>query len=93
MNAGDDCSAQKKWDCAEHEYGAAEKRLPEQMEIVFWHAVTLVTSGRVEEALPLFKKVFAREPRWAELVGRLPASELLPADEKLLARIRSQLGR
>lgn len=93
MNAGDDCSAQKKWDCAEHEYGAAEKLLPEQMEIVFWHAVTLVTSGRVEQGLPLFKKVFAREPKWAELVGRLPASELLPADEKLLARIRSQLGR
>jgi len=92
MNAGDDCSAQKKWDCAEHEYGAAEKLLPEQVEIVFWHAVTLVTSGRVEEALPLFKKVFAREPKWEELVGRLPASELLPADEKLLARIRAQLG-
>ncbi len=90
MDAGDNCSTQKDWDCAAREYGAAEKLLPEQMEVVFWHAVTLVTGGRVEEALPLFKKVFAREPRWVELVNRLPAAELLPADEKLLGRIKAQ---
>ena len=92
MDAGDACSAQKDWDCAEREYGAAEKLLPEQMEVVFWHAVTLVTSGRAEQALPLFKKVFAREPKWADLVDRLPASELLPNDPALLARIKAQLG-
>jgi hypothetical protein len=72
------------------EYGAAEKLLPEQMEVVFWHAVTLVTAGRTEESLPLFKKVFAREPKWAELVGRLPAAGLLPDDPKLIERIRTQ---
>ncbi len=92
MDAGDNCAAKKDWDCAMREYGAAEKLLPEQMEVVFWHAVTLVTGGRVEQALPLFKKIFAREPKWAELVDRLPASGLLPADEKLLAQIKSQLA-
>lgn len=92
MDAGDSCSTQKDWNCAAREYGAAEKFLPEQMEVVFWHAVTLVTAGRVEEALPLFEKVFAREPKWVELVDRLPAAELLPADRKLLARIKAQLG-
>ena len=90
MDAGDNCSTEKNWDCAAREYGAAEKLLPDQMEVVFWHAVTLVTGGKVEEALPLFKKVFAREPKWAELVERLPASELLPNDPGLLARIKSQ---
>ena len=90
MNEGDLCAEKKDWVCAAREYGAAEKILPQQMEVVFWHAVTLVTSGRVEESLPLFKKVFAREPRWAELVGRLPAAELLPADPKLLDRIRAE---
>jgi len=90
MNAGDACSEKKDWNCAAREYGAAEQILPDQMEVVFWHAVTLVTGGRVEEALPLFKKVFAREPRWAELVERLPASDLLPNDPALLARIRAQ---
>lgn len=90
MENGDLCSTKKDWDCAVHEYGEAEKILPEQMEIVFWHAVTLVSSGRVEDAMPLFKRVFAREPVWAELVGRLPASGLFPDDAKLIARIQAQ---
>ncbi|MGH9803665.1 MAG: DUF1028 domain-containing protein [Candidatus Acidiferrales bacterium] len=91
MDAGDVCAAAKNWDCATREYGAAEKILPEQMEVVFWHAVTLASNERVEDALPLFKRVFAREPKWAELVDRLPAAELLPANPELLQRIKSQL--
>ncbi|HEX9761198.1 MAG TPA: DUF1028 domain-containing protein [Candidatus Acidoferrales bacterium] len=90
MNNGDLCAEKKDWPCAAREYGAAEKLMPEQAEVTFWHAVTLVTAGRVEEALPLFRRVFAREPKWAELVGRLPASDLLPNDPALIARIRAQ---
>jgi uncharacterized Ntn-hydrolase superfamily protein len=90
MDAGDLCSEKQDWDCATREYGAAERILPEQVEIVFWHAVTLANKGRVEEALPLFQRVFAREPKWAELVARLPAAELLPANPELLQRIQSQ---
>jgi uncharacterized Ntn-hydrolase superfamily protein len=90
MNAGDLCAEKKDWACAVREYGAAEKLLPEQMEVVFWHAVTLVTGGRVDEALPLFRRVFAREPKWAELIERLPAAGLLPADPSVLARIQAQ---
>ena len=90
MNAGDLCAEKKEWECAVREYGAAEKLLPDQMEVVFWHAVTLVTAGRADEALPLFRRVFAREPKWVELVGRLPAAGLLPDDAKLIERIRAQ---
>jgi uncharacterized Ntn-hydrolase superfamily protein len=90
MQNGDDCSTKKDWNCAVREYGEAEKLLPDQVEVVFWHAVTLVTSGHAEESLPLFKKVFAREPIWAELVGRLPDADLLPKDPQLIARIRAQ---
>lgn len=89
MENGDACSTQRDWDCAVREYGEAEKLLPDQVEIVFWHAVTLVTSGRVEDSLPLFRKVFAREPKWAELLGRLPAADLFPNDPQLIARIRA----
>jgi hypothetical protein len=60
------------------------------MEIVFWHAVTLVTSGDVDASLPLFKKAFTREPMWADLLGRLPAAGLFPDDPKLLARIKAE---
>jgi uncharacterized Ntn-hydrolase superfamily protein len=92
MNAGDNCSTAKDWDCAVREYGTAEQMVPDSMEMVFWHAVTLVNAGRVDDSLPLFKRVFAREPKWAELVGRLPQSELLNADGKTIARIKAQLA-
>lgn len=90
MNNGDLCAEKRDWICAEREYGAAEKLMPEQMEMVFWHAVTLVTAGKTDDALPLFRRVFAAEPKWADLVDRLPASDLLPNDPALLSRIRSQ---
>jgi hypothetical protein len=90
MNNGDGCAEKKDWACAVREYGAAEQLMPEQVEVVFWHAVTLVTAGQPDDAMPLFKKVFAKEPKWAELVGRLPASELLPNDPALIRRIQSQ---
>jgi uncharacterized Ntn-hydrolase superfamily protein len=90
MNAGDLCAEKKDWECASREYGAAEKLIPEELETYFWHAVTMATAGRVEESLPLFKKVFAKYPKWAELVERLPAVELLPKDAKLMERIRAQ---
>jgi uncharacterized Ntn-hydrolase superfamily protein len=90
MNAGDACTEKKDWDGAAREYGEAEKLIPDQMETYFWHAVAMVTAGRVDNALPLFKKVFSKEPKWAELVERLPAVELLPKDPKLMERIKAQ---
>ena len=90
MENGDACSTKKDWECAVREYGEAEKILPDQMEIVFWHAVTLVTSGHVDESLPLFHRVFAREPFWSEVLARLPAAGLFPDNPALISRIQAQ---
>jgi len=60
---------------------------PEIAELPFWHAAALATAGRLDEARPLFAAVFAREPRWRELVPRLPAAGLLPDDQELIAKI------
>lgn len=79
MNRGDDCVSAKDFACAEREYGAAEQLQPDNMEIVFWHAVAMATTGKIEESLPLFRRVFGAEPRWRELVPRLPAAGQLPA--------------
>jgi hypothetical protein len=43
--------------------------------------------GKVEESLPLFRKVFAMDKNWATLTPRLPKSGLLPDDPKLIAKI------
>lgn len=89
MDAGDACATAKDWTCASREYGAAERLLPGNAEVVFWHAAALAAGGQVEASLPLFKRVFAQEPKWAELVRRLPAVGLLPQDQAVLERILS----
>jgi uncharacterized Ntn-hydrolase superfamily protein len=89
MNAGDLAVEKKDNEGALREYGAAEKLVPNNAEMIYWHAVALVNMGRVEESLPLFRKVFAMDRNWITLTPRLPKSGLLPDDPKLIQRIVS----
>ena len=86
-NRGDELVSEKKIDEALKEYTAAGELAPEILELPFWQAVTLVVVGREAEAAPIFRRVFAREPWWADLVPRLPAAGQLPDDPALIARI------
>ncbi|MEO8217716.1 MAG: DUF1028 domain-containing protein [Acidobacteriota bacterium] len=95
MNAGDLATEHKDNEGALREYSAAEQiasstaGVPQSRyaEMVYWHAVALVNMKRVDEALPLFAKVFALEPGWRELTPRLPHAGLLPDDALLISRI------
>jgi len=87
MNQGDEQMANGEIEAAVESYGAAEAILPDNHEMVFWHAVTLAGAGELEEALPMFEKAFAMWPKWRELLPRLPASGLLPDDPELLSKI------
>ena len=89
MNAGDLAVEHKDNEGALREYSAAEKLVPDNAEMIYWHAVALVNMGRVDESLPLFRRVFAMDPNWATLTPRLPKSGLLPNDAKLIERILS----
>jgi tetratricopeptide (TPR) repeat protein len=89
-NRGDELVAENRFDEATIEYQAAAKMAPEIMELPYWQAVTLASIGRVDEALPIFKRVFEREPAWATLTPRLVPSRLLPDDPALLQRILSE---
>jgi uncharacterized Ntn-hydrolase superfamily protein len=89
MNAGDLAVEKKDNEGALREYSAAEKLVPENAEMIYWHAVALVNMGRVDESLPLFRKVFAMDKNWATLTPRLPKSGLMPDDPKLIERILS----
>ena len=86
-NRGDELVSEKKIDEALREYTAAGELAPEILELPFWQAVTLVVVGREAEAAPIFRRVFAKEPYWADLVPRLPAAGQLPDDPALIARI------
>jgi len=90
MNAGDLAIEKKDFAAAQREYEAAAKLAPEIVELPFWHAVTLANNGRLGEALPIFRAVFAKEPKWAEVVPRLVKSELLPDDPEMVEKILAE---
>lgn len=89
MNAGDLAVEKKDNEGALREYSAAEKLVPDNAEMIYWHAVALVNMGRVDDSLPLFRKVFAMDRNWVTLTPRLPKSGLLPDDPKIIDRIVS----
>ncbi|MBM3294482.1 MAG: DUF1028 domain-containing protein [Candidatus Aminicenantes bacterium] len=89
MNAGDDLLTEGKTAEALKAYALGMEIYPDNPEMVFWPAVTMAATGRVEDSLPLFRKVFALDPNWAELLRRLPAAGQFPKDGKLLDRILS----
>lgn len=89
MNRGDEAIEHNDVDAALREYGAAEAMFPDNLEMKFWHAVALVNVGRVDQSLPLFKEIFAKDANWATLVPRLPASGTLTADDATIKKIIS----
>lgn len=89
MNAGDLAMEKEDNDAALREYGAAARLVPDNAEMVYWHAVALVNMGRVEESLPLFRRAFAMDSNWATLTPRLVKSGLLPDDPKVIEHILS----
>jgi uncharacterized Ntn-hydrolase superfamily protein len=92
MNAGDLAVEKKDNEGALRDYGAAESLVPDNAEMIYWHAVALVNMNRVEESLPLFRKVFAMDKNWVTLTPRLAKAGLLPDDAKLIERITSAAG-
>jgi len=91
MNKGDELLTENKVEEAMKSYTQAMDMYPDNTEMVFWPAVTLASTGKVEESLPLFKKVFAMDNNWAILVPRLPQVGQLPKDRALLKKILAQM--
>ena len=87
MNQGDEYMTENRTAEAMKEYSRGMEIYPDNPEMLFWPAVTLASTGKVEDSLPLFKKVFGIDPNWALLLQRLPKAGQFPNDEKLMKRI------
>lgn len=81
MNAGDLFTEKNDMANAMKEYAAAETMYPENAEMKFWHAVTMVNKGKTDEAIPLFKAVFLKDPNWKLLVPQLRKADQLSCDD------------
>jgi uncharacterized Ntn-hydrolase superfamily protein len=91
MNRGDELLGAGEVEEALHEYRTAAEMAPEVEELPFWHAVTLADLGRVDEALPIFRDIFARNADWATLLPRLPKAGLLRDDTEMMRRILAEV--
>jgi uncharacterized Ntn-hydrolase superfamily protein len=87
MNQGDHALESGDIDAALEEYGQAEALQPENLEMKFWHAVSLVNAGRTDAAVPIFAGIFRDDERWRELLPRLVQAGLLDADDAALVRL------
>ena len=90
LNEGDERVTTGDMEAAMDAYRAATELVPDEAtggEAAFWVGVTLASEGRVAEAVPYLRRAQAQHDRWADLLRRLPASGLLPADDALIDRL------
>ncbi len=90
MNQGDAALERDDADSALSAYRTAASRQPDNLEIKFWYAVSLANTGKVAEALPIFKEIFGLDENWAIVVERLRPAGLLNINEQEFELIRSQ---
>lgn len=90
LNEGDEMWTLGKVDQAMAAYQAAGQAVPDAAtngEAAFWIGITLANGDSPDQAIPYLRRAYAQDPRWAELVSRLPASKLLPDDPKLVDKL------
>jgi uncharacterized Ntn-hydrolase superfamily protein len=91
MNAADNQIAKGNFSAATISYEQATEYAPEVIEISFWRAVALAEIGRLDEAMPLFNDVFAKNPQWGELLQRLPDADLFTDNPAIMKKILNLL--
>ncbi len=89
MNKGDLALEKNDMARALQEYNAAQKLFPENLEMQYWTAITLINNCETEKGKDILTKVFQQDDHWRILTERLPASGLLTVDETVLKEILS----
>jgi len=95
LNEGDGLVTEGKVEGAMAAYTRAMELVPDEAtngEAPFWVGITLASIEREAEALPYLLRAKAQDPRWVELVGRLPAAGLLPSEEVAARLTRALAG-
>ncbi len=94
LNEGDELVTAGDLEAAMDAYRAATELVSDEAtggEAPFWVGVTLAGEGREEEAVPYLQRAQAQNARWVDLLRRLPASGLMPADDGLLDRLAAAM--
>jgi uncharacterized Ntn-hydrolase superfamily protein len=89
-NQGDLAVEKGDLDAAVQHYGNATRIAPDNIEMVYWSAVSLAGAGRIDETIPMFKRAFSTDRAWQELTRRLVPAGLLtqPTADRILKDAR-----
>jgi len=90
MNDGDVAVEEGDFEKATELYKRAETMFPNNLEMQYWHAINLANTNKLTEALPMFKKIFALDPKWKTLTPRLIDNGMLTVSEGDLKKIMKQ---
>jgi uncharacterized Ntn-hydrolase superfamily protein len=87
MNNGDLKMETSDMNGAMKEYNEAMAMYPDNLEMKFWTAVTMLNQGETEKSMVVLKEIFKADNNWKELFKRLPASGLVIATPSVIQRI------
>ena len=71
-------------------YSSAEKMFPDNLEMKYWHAVSLSNIGMFDKSLPIFKDIFKKNENWRLLTKRIHKVGLLNIKESELRKVLMQ---
>lgn len=92
-NAGDLAVEKNEFEKAVKEYRVAMKLAGDNVEIAFWSALTLASKGKVDHALPIFRKVFSADKNWVQILKRLPKAGTIISDDQAGRKLLKQILR
>ncbi len=84
MNNGDLAVEKGNMGKAMQEYSAAEKLMPNNLEMKFWKAVTMANNGNIQTSAQILYRVYSdmdHGQNWRKLLARLPEVGLLTVSE------------
>jgi uncharacterized Ntn-hydrolase superfamily protein len=89
MNYGDLYVEKNDMPNAMKEYIEAEKLFPKNLEMQYWHAITLANNKNVKDAAVMLTKIYKEDSNWLKLTLRLPKVGLLNVSEAELKTLTS----
>jgi uncharacterized Ntn-hydrolase superfamily protein len=88
MNAGDLAVEKSDMKKAMEEYHSAQQLFPENEEMQFWTAVTLLNTGNTKDSFPIFSRVFRKNGNWRKLIPNLVDAGLITVSKEQIGEVQ-----
>jgi uncharacterized Ntn-hydrolase superfamily protein len=90
MRLGNEAAQRSDLETTEREFTAAERLIGDNPEMRYWHAIALLSLGKIDDGLAILREIGRRDRNWIELTLRLPTL-LIGSDASLKDRIKKLL--